>query len=101
VAYRLTGRLGALEAIAYGRQHEAAVRQQFAHAADQPAEARWFLATADAATQQPGALGYFIGFRICEAYYNQARNKKAALQALIALSDLPGLLAQSRQYLAR
>ena len=29
VAYRLTGRLGAPEAIAYGRQHEAAVRQQF------------------------------------------------------------------------
>ncbi|MBD2721609.1 hypothetical protein [Hymenobacter armeniacus] len=101
VAYRLTGRLGAAEAVAYGRQHEAAVRQQFARAAEQPAEARWFLATADAATGQPGALGYFIGFRICEAYYTQARDKKAALEALIALSDRPGLLAQGRQYLAR
>lgn len=101
VAYRLTGRLGAPEAIAYGRQHEAAVRQQFAPEAGQPAAAHWFLATADAATRQPGALGYFIGFRICEAYYAQARDKKAAIQALISLSDMPGLLAQGRQYLAR
>lgn len=100
VAFRLTGRLGATEAIAYGRQHEAAVREQFAREADQPAAPRWFLTSADAATHEPGALGYFIGFRICEAYYTQARDKKAALQALISLSDMPGLLAQSRQYLA-
>ena len=100
VAYRLTGRLGAPEAIAYGRQHEAAVRQQFARAAAQPAEARWFLATPDAATGQPGALGYFVGFRICETYYQQARDPPAALRAIVSLSDTPALLAHGRQYLA-
>ena len=100
VAYRLTGKLGSPTAFAYGRQHEGALRQQFAKAADQPIAAKWFLATADAATQQPGALGYFIGFRICESYYKQARDKEAALQTIISLSDLPALMSQGRLYLA-
>ena len=88
VAFRLTGRLGTPEAFTYGRQHEAAVRRQFAREAEQPIVAKWFLAIPDAATKQPGALGYYIGFRICEAYYARARDKKAALQSIIALSDM-------------
>lgn len=59
LAFRLTGRLGAGEAFAYGRPHEAELRRQFAREADQTIVARWFLATPDAATGQPGALGYF------------------------------------------
>ncbi|WP_331059119.1 hypothetical protein [Hymenobacter sp.] len=101
VAYRLTGHLDSPAAFAYGRKHEATLRQQFSQEADQPITAKWFLATADASGQRPGALAYFVGFRICEAYYAQAQDKKAALQTLIALSDLPALLVQGRQYLAR
>ncbi len=101
LAFRLTGRLGATAAFAYARQHEAVVRHQFAEQADQPIAAQWFLATPDAATGQPGALGYFIGFRICEAYYDQARDKKLALRQLVALNDLPQLLAAGRRYLAQ
>lgn len=79
VAFRLTGRFGTPQAFAYAKQHEAEVRRQFAREADQPIVAKWFLATTDAATKQPGALGYYIGFRICEAYYEQARDKSVAL----------------------
>jgi hypothetical protein len=100
VAYKLTGRLGSPAAFAYGRQHETALRQQFSPEANQPIAAKWFLATADANGQRPGALAYFIGFRICEAYYAQARDKKAAMQTLISLSDLPALLAKGRSYLS-
>lgn len=101
VAFRLTGRLGSPAAFAYGRQHEATIRQQFAQEADQPIVAKWFLARTDLATQLPGALGYFVGFRICEAYYTQARDKKAALQTIISLSDMPALTVQARHYLIR
>ena len=100
VAFRLTGRLGTPDAFAYAKQHEAEVRRQFALEADQPIVAKWFLATTDATTKQPGGLGYYIGFRICEAYYAQARDKKVALQNIIALSDIPTLTAQGRKYLA-
>ncbi|NOW96123.1 hypothetical protein [Mucilaginibacter sp. SG564] len=30
-------------------------------------------------------LGYFVGYRICQAYYDQATDKKAALKAIIEL----------------
>ena len=100
VAFRLTGRLGAPQAFTYAKRHEAQVRRQFALEADQPIEAKWFLATPDTATTQPGALGYYIGFRICEAHYKQARDKKVALQTIIALSNLPALTAQGHKYLA-
>ena len=58
------------------------------------------MATPDTATKQPGALGYYIGFRICEAHYKQARDKKAVLQTIITLSNLPALTAQGHNYLA-
>ena len=100
LAFRLTGRLGNPVAMRYGQAHEAAVRRDFTLAAAQPIAARWFVALPDAATQQPGALAYFVGYRICEAYYAQAADKKAALQTLVALSDVPALLAVGQRYLA-
>ena len=100
VAFRLTGWLGARETFAYGRPHEVALRQQFAQAAEQPTVAKWFLATPDPATGQPGDLGYFLGFRICAAYYAQASDKKRALQHLVALDNLSELLQAGRVYLA-
>ena len=99
VAYRLTKRLGSPTALNYGCQHEATVRQQFAADAQQAPLPKWFLATPDPATQAPGALGYFIGFRICEAYYNEAKDRKAALQTIIGLTDTNALLARGRKYL--
>ncbi len=101
VAFRLSGRLGSGEAFAYGRRHEAELRRQFAREAQQPLVAKWFLTSADPATGQPGALGYFIGFRICEAYYAQARDKRAALRDIISLANTAPLRAQAARYLGR
>ena len=100
LAFRLTGRLGARAAFAYGWPHEAALRRQFALEAEKPIAAKWFLATPDAAAGQPGALGYFIGFRTCEAYYAHSEHKKQALQHLVALDNLEELLSAGRNYLA-
>jgi uncharacterized protein YjaZ len=100
MAFRLTGRLGAGPAFAYGKQHEDRVRRQFARAADKPLVAKWFLAIPDTASAQPGALGYFVGFRICQTYYAQAHDKQQALRHLVALNNLPQLLAAGRHYLA-
>jgi hypothetical protein len=40
-------------------------------------------------------LGYWIGKRICEAYYAQADDKTAALQTLLKLDDPAAILAAS------
>jgi hypothetical protein len=101
LAYRFTGRLGASAAFAYGNQHATEVRHLFAQAADQPIAAQWFLATTDANSSRPGALGYFVGFKICEAYYAQATDKPAALRQLLTLAQPAELLAFGRRYLSR
>ncbi len=100
LAFRLTGRLGAPAAFAYAKQHEAAVRRRFAEQADQPIAAQWFVSAPDATTGEPGALGYVVGFRICEAYYAQAPDKKQALRQLVTLENVSQLLAAGRRYLA-
>lgn len=45
-------------------------------------------------------LGYWIGKRICEAYYAQAEDKTAALQAMLKLDD-PGAILDASGYAAR
>jgi hypothetical protein len=46
----------------------------------------------------PSALGYFIGFRVCETHHAQARDKRQALRYLAALDNLPKLLTVRRRY---
>lgn len=43
----------------------------------------------------PGDLGYFVGYRIAQAYYLQAADKSAAVRDLIAQRDPTQLLARS------
>jgi hypothetical protein len=40
-------------------------------------------------------LGYFIGHRIVEAYYNRAADKPQAIREIIAARNVRELLAQS------
>jgi hypothetical protein len=44
---------------------------------------------------RPADLGYWIGKRICAAYYAQASDKHQALQVLLRLRDPEGVLAKS------
>jgi hypothetical protein len=48
-------------------------------------------ATAD----RPWDLGYFIGYRTAEAYYNRTNDKHAALRDIIEVRDADQFLAQS------
>jgi hypothetical protein len=40
-------------------------------------------------------MGYFVGFRIAEAYYAQAKDKKAAIGDLLELRDPDAILKTS------
>jgi hypothetical protein len=50
----------------------------------------------DAATDRPADLGYFVGARICRAYYDRATDKARALRTIFRLDDPEALLAESR-----
>ena len=44
---------------------------------------------------RPSDLGYWIGLRICEAYYNKAENKEEALMTLLKLKRAKEILEES------
>jgi hypothetical protein len=50
----------------------------------------------DAAADRPADLGYFVGARICRAYYDRAPDKAQALRTIFRLDDPEALLAASR-----
>ncbi len=56
---------------------------------------RWLYNQGEATAEWPGDLGYFIGYRIAQAYYNQATDKTAAIRDLLALKDPEAILARS------
>jgi hypothetical protein len=45
--------------------------------------------------ERPADLGYFIGYRIAEAYYARAADKRQALSEIIRVTDVDALLATS------
>jgi hypothetical protein len=58
---------------------------------------RWLYnqGTPNATPTRPGDLGYFIGYRIVEAYYQKQADKAAALRDIIEIRDADAFLAAS------
>jgi hypothetical protein len=48
--------------------------------------------------EKPGDLGYWVGYRIVEAYYQQATDKRQALREILELTDSKAFLAKSGWY---
>ena len=48
---------------------------------------RWLYNQGTAIVDRPGDLGYFIGYRICKAYYDAAADKAAAIRDIIQVKD--------------
>ncbi|MBC5991726.1 gliding motility protein GldB-related protein [Pontibacter cellulosilyticus] len=44
---------------------------------------------------RPGDLGYFMGYKICEAYYKKAKDKKQAIKEILDIKDYGVFLAKS------
>jgi len=56
---------------------------------------RWLYNQGSTTSDRPGDLGYFIGYRIAEAYYNRTADKRAAVRDIIEVRDADQFLAQS------
>jgi hypothetical protein len=50
----------------------------------------------DAAKEKPADLGYYIGYKIAESYYKNAKDKKQAIKDMLEIKDFPKFLADSR-----
>lgn len=78
----------------YGDAHEAALWDEFRSAMDGTKVDRW-LYQGDRSTDRPADLGYWMGYKICAAYYANAADRTAALAAIIRMSDPKAILAES------
>lgn len=75
--------------------NEAAYFAEFLREKDGTDISRWLYNQGSTTGGRPGDLGYFIGYRIAQAYYARATDKAQAIRELIALRDPAALLAQS------
>jgi hypothetical protein len=79
---------------AYGYPHEAALWREFSGEMDGKDISHW-LYQGDDSKGRPADLGYFMGYEICEAYYNRAADKQQALRDILTATDFPALLRDS------
>jgi hypothetical protein len=67
---------------AYGLQHEKELWAQFTKEMHGTDTSHW-LYEGNVTIGRPADLGYFIGYRIAESYYNQASDKRKAIAAIL------------------
>ncbi len=79
---------------AYGNVHEAELWQEFKGEMNGTDFSHW-LYQGDESKNRPADLGYFMGYRIVQAYYDRATDKRQALRDILTVTDFPALLRES------
>ncbi len=79
---------------AYGNAHEHELWEEFRNAMHGSELTRW-LFQGDRSTDRPADLGYYIGYKVCEAFYRRANNKSEAVRRIIRITDADGFLRES------
>ena len=93
VAELISGVRGNLPAHEYGLPREADLWKDFASVMHGVDGEHWF--SEDPPGERPLGLGYFLGYRIAEAFYARAPDKKAAIKELLTNRSFTDLLEKS------
>ena len=80
---------------AYGLAHEAQVWADFTKEMGSTNWNNWIANSNQETVDKPADLGYFVGYRICQAYYERMTDKKQAVHDILNISDYPAFLAES------
>jgi len=78
----------------YGNPREAEVWAEFKTEMDGSKTSNW-LYQGDKAKGRPADLGYYVGYKICEAFYKNAADKKQAVREILEIKDFKKFLADS------
>jgi hypothetical protein len=95
VAFLVTGGNVNARQYEYGIAREAELWAEFKAAMRGRDVSQWLYNQSKATADRPGDLGYFIGYRIAEAFYNRTSDKRLALRAIIDVSNSDLFLTQS------
>jgi hypothetical protein len=83
------------QAHVYGLAHEAQLWNEFKLAMNGTNVTQWLYNQGAPPAGRPGDLGYFIGYRIAQAYYTKATDKTVALREIIEVDNATAFLAAS------
>lgn len=75
------------ESIIYGKENDEKIKQAFVKEMFTKYEIRWFWSNTNNQFKV-GDLGYYIGYAISKKYYEQAKDKKKAIEEMIELDYL-------------
>lgn len=78
---------------AYGRAHERELWTEFQRGMNDRDFGDWLYQPGEHG--RPRDLGYFIGYRIAESYYRNAKDKRAALGDIIVAKDIKRIVERS------
>lgn len=78
----------------YGSKYEKGLWREFKKEMNGDDYSRW-LYSGNNSIGRPSDLGYFIGYKICEAYYENADDKKQAVKDIIEVEDFEAFLKKS------
>lgn len=79
----------------YGNPREAELWAEFQKEMDGKDVSNW-LYQGDKSKHRPADLGYYMGYKICEAYYKQAADKKQAVKDILEIKDFKQFLLASK-----
>lgn len=78
----------------YADAHEAELWQEFKNMICQEDRSAW-LYNGGSVKDKPADLGYYIGYKICEAYYQNSRDKRQAIVDIIEMDNAMDFLVKS------
>jgi len=78
----------------YGNPREKQLWLEFKKEMNNKDASNW-LYQGDKAKDKPADLGYYVGYKIVESYYNKAKDKKQAIKDILDIKDFNGFLKAS------
>lgn len=100
IAELLTGELGNKELYDYCQKNQESILEAFAQEMNQEDYSKWLFNVEEQG--RPANMGYWVGYKICEALYSKADDKKLAINRILNNTDYQSLLEESgilRKYL--
>ena len=79
----------------YGMAHEEAIWNEFKKDYTNSETGEWFFVKPTGHEEWPQDIGYFVGFRIVQSYYENAKDKTEAFQEILSVTDYDLFLQKS------
>jgi len=91
-----TGKNPNARLLTYGNAHEKQIWVDFKKEMTGNSWRNWIANSDQETPEKPADLGYFMGYKICQAYYEEMPDKKQAVYDILNISDYPAFLQKSR-----